>query len=416
MQRDGKSKEKTDLVIKLVLVGLFLFPVFVRHMFFASFYQMNYFAFLGALLILIYTLRGGKLRGQDILPYALILILLWILIISEIHAGRTLKGGIRVFGGLLMPLFLLFYTPKNPLITIKRVVTIFNIVSAAVVVMGIVDLLSDRIFILRYYQLARDYNYYNMADESFLRIYSYLGHPLYNAELFLMTFGLNYAYNELIMKNHKNDKWIIILTLIGVVMSASKGAITVYLGLLIVLYIKNWKYMMFSLLVLGMFFFNGWFDYVISRFSGSLTTGRNEMWDLLMSTGEDFFHFFWGNGSDSKYAYDYINEWAKAAFEYPVRLFALEFGILFSGIVMFVSFIYPVIKLYRHGAKWMMLSVIFVGVSLFVNTYNGIGTYSDAMYLFCLFGCIMLNISRLAGTTGVVHKKGYKLEYGKKIF
>ena len=388
-----QTKNKAvDYGVLLVLIGLFLAPIFVREMILSKFYQINYFAVLGCAFILFRG--GGKIKKKNLPLYILMFLMLGILIISEMHAGRTVQGFFRVFAGLLIPLTLLSYRPINPEETIKVVINALKAVSIFILVTCVIDFFADKQIILAYYKLAHDDNYYNMAFTS-NRMFSYVGHPLYNAEIFLMTFGLNYAYNEIFLKNHKNDKWIILITLFGIVFTASKSAIAIFLGLLVVLYIKNWKYMIFCLSILIFGYFNGLFDLVMERFNGSLTTGRNEVWSRIKNSGIQFFHFFWGNGSDSKYSYSYLEEWARAAFEYPYRLFALEFGILFSGLLLYTIFIIPAYKIIKNKSNRLLLLIIFAAISLHVNIYNGIGTYSDAMYLFCLFVFVILNMSIL---------------------
>lgn len=383
---------KIDQGIFWVLVGLFLVPISVREMILSDFYQINIFAALGCFFTLRSTLKGGKLRKNHFIPYVIIACLTVILILSEIHAGRTVKGFVRVFLGLIMPLPLLFYEMYNPRKTIRIVLSVFKLVSAIVVVWGIIDVFTVRHLIVLYYNLAHDSNYADMASKS-LRLYSYIGHPLYNAELFLMTFGLNFTYNELVEKNHKKDMWIILLTMIGVAMTASKSAIAIFLALLIVFYVKSIRYTIFSLAILAIGYFNGIFDLVLQRFSGSLSTGRDEVWERISSKGVTFFHFFWGNGSDSKYKYAYLEEWARAAFEYPYRLYALEFGILFMILIFLFLFVIPESRIVKNRTGMVWISIMFLAVVAHVNMYNGIGTYSDPMYLFCLFGCVTLNLS-----------------------
>jgi len=388
----NKINGKIDQGIFWVLIGLFVVPIFVREMVLPDFYQLSIFAALGCFLALYTTLKGGKLRKRHFIPYAIITFLIIILVLSEIHAGRTVKGFIRVFFGLIMPLPLLYYEMYNPQKTIRTVLSVFKLVSCIVVFLGIIDMLTGRQLIIYYYNLAHDSNYADMASAS-IRLYSYIGHPLYNAELFLMTFGLNFTYTEFIEKDHKQDKWIILITMVGVAMTASKSAIAIFLALLILFYMKSIKYTIFSLAVLAIGYFNGVFDLVIQRFGGSLTSGRAEVWSRINSTGIQFFHFFWGNGSDSKYKYAYLEEWARAAFEYPYRLYALEFGILFTVLIFLFLFVIPEIRIIKNRTGMMWISVMFLAVVAHVNMYNGIGTYSDPMYLFCLFGCITLNLS-----------------------
>lgn len=396
MQQEFKRKRrKCDTAIILTMIGLFLVPIFVREMFLSSFYQLNIFAFLGCMVIIGEKINGYKLRIKGCILFFIAFILVVLLFFSEIHAGRTLKGIVRVFCGLIVPLSLMYYRPKNPEKTIKTVTLVFNIVTVVVVSFGLLDLLLlNRTIIAMYYSLAGDLNYYNMARSS-VRLFSYLGHPLYNAEIFLIALGLNYAYNDFFIHEHKNDGWILVITITGVAMTASKSAIIIFLGMLCVLYIKNLRYMFFSLIAIMGGYVLGGFDLVIERFAGSLTTGRYEVWNRIKGTGVEFFHFFWGNGSDSKYSYAYLEEWARAAFEYPYRLFALEFGVLFCVLIMFITFGYPLYELICKKKKSYILILIYVAVSLHVNMYNGIGTYSDHMYLFSLFTCMILNMNEL---------------------
>lgn len=389
------KNNKIDKIIIIIMVGLFLVPVFVREMFLSSFYQINFLAFIGCIISLSYNISDYKIRVSK--PY---LVTLWIsivviLIISEMHSGRTIKGFVRVFGGLLAPLILLYYKPKNLDKTLRFIIKGLNIACFIIVMVGIIDMKFDKNIISSYFLLADDFNYYSMSIGG-NRLYSFLGHPLYNAQIFLSTFGLNYAYNDLILHNHKNDKWIIIILFIGIAMTASKSAIVIYIALLCVLYIKNLKYIIFVFMSVILGYRLGIFDLVISRFSGSLSTGRNELWGELQGYNIDFFNFFVGHGSDSKYSFAYIDEWARAAFEYPFRLFALEFGILFTVIIMVLVFIIPIYELLKRKEKYFCLIIIFIAVSLHVNMYNGIGTYMDQMYMFCLFGCGILSLNNLA--------------------
>ena len=67
-----------------------------------------------------------------------------LLMSSEFHEGRTIKGFVRVFSGLLMPLPLLFYRPVNPEKTIRLVVKSFIVVSVFITVMGLIDFLIGK--------------------------------------------------------------------------------------------------------------------------------------------------------------------------------------------------------------------------------------------------------------------------------
>lgn len=388
----GSSDKRIDKAVAFTLLGLFFLPSFIRHAAIPEFASINYLAVVGVSYIVTKTISKRKIKMFDFINIVFIVILAAIFLFSEIHAGRSLKGIIRVFCGLILPLFMLFYRMERPENTLRVIVRLFNCVSLFILVVGIANIISQGSIMYRYYLLCGDYNYASMAAPA-KRLYSYVGHPLYNAEIFLSTLGLTYCYNEIFLHNHKPDKWTIIICVLGTALTASKSAIAIILTMLIILYIKNIKYMMFCLIILVIGYQFHVFDAVILRFAGSLTTGRAEVWDRISDSGIDFFHFFWGNGADSKYAYSYLEEWARAAFEYPAKLYALEFGILFSAIMMYFLFIRPLIYICRNKGNWKILAIVFVGISAHVNIYNGIGTYSDHLYFFCLFACAILNMS-----------------------
>lgn len=401
-----KQHNRIDQGVFWTLIGLFVVPIYVRGMVIPTFYQINAFAVLGCLCVVYAVMHNGKLRKQDSIVYILISILTILLVFSEIHAGRTAKGFIRVFCGLIMPLPLLYRRMYNPEKTIRIVVNCFKFVSVVIVVMGLIDYAMNHRLMVAYYALAHDLNYSYMAMSS-MRLYSYIGHPLYNAELFLMTFSLTFLYSEYFKHNHAKDIWMIVVTMLGVAMTASKSAIAMYLALLMIFYIKNIKYMFLSITILAIGYFNGIFDMVIERFSGSLTTGRAEVWERISSRGITFFHFLWGNGSDSKYSYAYLEEWARAAFEYPYRLYALEFGILFTIIIFIYLFFIPVIRMLKTKSNpgKMMFIITFLAITAHVNMYNGIGTYSDPLFLYTLFGCTLLNMNRLFERNSLVYEQ-----------
>lgn len=393
------GRESADKAILIVLCGIFLTPIYAREILISStLNKLNIIAFCGALLIFSQYLGRGRnsLRITDRTVANAGILLFFILGLSELHAGRTLAGFTRVVVGLLMPLLVLYYQPWNIRKTFSVVVDVFTVVTVIAVSVELLHTFTGVNVVSLYYMLAGDENYFDLAGSIGMegRIYSFWGHPLYNAQIFLSLIGLNYIYGETFLHKHKRDLIIVPICVVGVALTASKSAIAICMLLLILLYTKNKTYMSIFIVMTLVLFHVGLFDLVISRFGGSLSTGRDEIWQSLQSARKEFFHFFWGNGSDSKYKYENIVDSARAAFEYPFRLFALEFGILFDIIIMGVTFLKPVYTIFKIKPTKMFLIIIFVAVSAHVNIYNGIGTYSDQMYAFCLFGCMVIQAAK----------------------
>lgn len=390
---DLKNSKKIDTGILLVLLGVFILPTFVREIFIKSnLYQMNILAVLGCVLLILNKCKSLKLlvKNKSILFVGIFLFIM--MIFSEMHANRSIMSIFRVSLGLILPLVLIYYKPRYSDKTLRTVLIFFNTVSVLAVLWGLIDLVTLKSLGSWFWGLTGDTTLISYTKIS-TRLYTYWGHPIYNATIFLTTFGLSFLYNEYINKNHKKDIYFLIVCLSGVLLTASKASIVVILLMMCMLYISRIRYMLSSILIIAMTFFGGLFDAVLERFNGtSLTTGRAEMWDALKESGEVKFHIFWGNGSDSKYSFSSVNSWARAAFEYPYRLLSLEFGIGFMILFMFEAFVYPLYKLLKNIRHNYPVIVCVLAVIAQLNTYNGIGLYNDVMYLYALFICTVFMI------------------------
>lgn len=232
-------------------------------------------------------------------------------------------------------------------------------------------------------------------QRSIFRLYSFMGHPLFNNQLYLMFYVLNNIYSRYFDKII-SQKTLIIVSILGISMTASKtGLILIFVGLILTTYSRfNIKKITYISSILILIFTTGVFENTIQRFmEESLTTGRAESWRLVINSGIYPIKFFSGYGHEFTFILNKYINWASAAFEYPIRMFALEFGsIIAISIYVCIGFIPSFILLKR---KHIQLFLAYIIIFIDVNTYNGIAIAGDYMLIFAIYIFMILNMSNL---------------------
>ncbi|WP_255993623.1 hypothetical protein [Clostridium perfringens] len=188
--------------------------------------------------------------------------------------------------------------------------------------------------------------------------------------------------------------WILIVSMIGISLTASKTGMILMVLATIFLFRNNNKVNKIILLLLVTFiaYKLGLFNSVIERFTeGSLTTGRSEKWIEVQAMGEFPIKFFTGYGNGFTFILNRYIDWASAAFEYPIRMFSLEFGVLTSVLIYYFIMIIPIITFIKR--KQFFLGVSFMIIFVDVNTFNGLALNGDYMLIFCFFIFLIMNIS-----------------------
>ncbi|MFQ9311374.1 MAG: hypothetical protein ACLR2K_15580, partial [Paraclostridium sordellii] len=280
----------------------------------------------------------------------------------------------------------------------RRILKILNFIMILVTCLGLIEsmlgidiyiyiskMMSERAQELIAIQNTRD----------IYRLYSFMGHPLFNTQLYLMFFILNNIYNKYFEKL-LSDKVLIIVMLLGISMTASKtGLILASVSVLIITYKKTKiKHIIMVIIASAITIGSGIFNNTIYRIlEESLTTGRAESWERITTMNLFPIKFFTGYGNGFTFVYNQYIDWASAAFEYPIRMFSLEMGIsMMIGIYICIAII-PVAILV--GRRHLYLLISYAIVFLDVNTYNALSLPGDNMIIFSLFTCIILNISNM---------------------
>ncbi|NMF04833.1 hypothetical protein ACUH7Y_05390 [Clostridium beijerinckii] len=348
-----------------------------------------------AILIILFTLR--KYLNYKLLM--LILITLLLTIYSQEINGRSIVENFVIISCVLIPTLLNVITIRDKekfKAILFLYLKIFNFIVALLLIFAVIDRFTNNYIAKAFAEIFNNQTFYDSVySDANTRYYSFMGHPLYNAQLFLMFYILNVLANRYFGKKI-NGVLITIISLSGVAFTASKTAIILISISLLTLntYSKSKKvlYCIVLAILVVIFFKFGIFDNIIYRFtSGTLTSGRNEMWSILQDYNIFPIKFLSGYGSGFNSIYNSYVQGASMAFEYPIKLFQLEYGVLFTIFLYIIIFIYPLYTLIVRKHYTLIMS--FIIVFLDVNTYNGIGLGMDIMLMFCVYTYIILNIS-----------------------
>ena len=233
-------------------------------------------------------------------------------------------------------------------------------------------------------------NFVRFADEQ--RFFSFWGHPLTNALLFNCFLALNTAWYR------SRGKTVYALlyfpaALAGVLLSGSKTGIIICFLFLPVICWKHRKWLLLCVPVLAALYFAGAFNYIISRFANSrLTSGRLETLEEYFSGlhSEYPFRLLAGYGPRVFAAGNPLNT-VREGFEFPLLMFAAEYGIVFSVVLLAGSYGYITWRCLKkkQWTIWLCYTLVFAEI----NTYNGYSLSSQDICILCNFAAmIMLNM------------------------
>ncbi|WP_026889101.1 oligosaccharide repeat unit polymerase [Clostridium beijerinckii] len=392
--RVGFKQKNISIINNLlytILLSLWVTPYYIRGVVLGqNIRSTNIIGILAlSILFIIYLLNLEK--GNRVF-LTLICILSLIYTNTQLITSSSIYVIINYYLEIVFPLILLDFKLKVeefPKI-FRMFLKIFNLFVIILLALGVIDFVDNHIIISTLVELFNDIGFTELVNSmGETRYFSFMGHPLYNCEIFLIFFIINNLNNKY-FKSILNPIVITLISIIGIALTGSKtGLVLIILGVF-VLNIYNKKVFIFQIVLSFIALYIGIFNTTIERFNGSLTTGRNEMWEVI--TSFDYFpiKFFNGYGSGFTFKYNNIVNGASAAFEYPARMFSLEYGILFT-IILYVIFTIPLIKLLRRKHYFILMGYMIVFVD--INTYNGIALAQDHMLMSCLILFIMINMS-----------------------
>lgn len=226
------------------------------------------------------------------------------------------------------------------------------------------------------------------------RLWTPYGHPLYNAAIFLVFF----CFNTIASKKGDGvlpDWTVLIVSVVGLLLCASKSAFAIFLVLVLLWYVTNIKSGILVIFVGVALFAFGGFDLIVERFSQGLSSGRFETWELMSNMNILRPFGVWsGYGISSVFSmYESQLAWSSSAFEFPILGYSLSYGIAYTVILYLIIFLYPIVVLAR-AKEWSAL-VAFVAVGAHMNFYNGLYLVADYFAAFVFFTVVLLQLTRI---------------------
>lgn len=278
-----------------------------------------------------------------------------------------------------------------------------NVVCLTLVAIGMVDYLSGsalQMFLAQRHIFESDQARLVILEHSvgIYRYYSVMGHPLINAWYLLAFYSLNILHNRY-FRVLLNEYLLTLVTLIGLMLCSSRTALI--LGLFMGVFLNNRKQKGANLLLLsvvsgGLSMTSMFRDNLRRRFALGMNSkdasgGRNEALTRVFDGFVTPPNFFTGGGLGYSRHVTLLMGGFITSFEYPFMMFAYDFGILGTVLIYMLILVIPVAICMNHKHGFMI--IFLVAISIFLNGFNGIATYTDSMGQFCFFVMIMVNMS-----------------------
>ncbi|OOM16545.1 hypothetical protein [Clostridium saccharobutylicum] len=389
-----KREKQIYYLLMLVIYSVFVIPQQFRMGILGD--GLGTINLIGSLMLLLLFFLCVSKSNKSIMILA-ILANIYMLIIGTI-SGETNQNIIMSLVSFTVPLILIAskIDEKILVVYLEKIIKIINMLIIFITILGIVNYMEHgKVMILISTILSNDLRRLIEAQqmESLIRMYSFMGHPLFNTEIYLIFYSLNMVYSSY-FKKLLNNNIVIVISIVGIALTMSKSGFILLLISLFFIGQKKIKlrYLVCLMLVIFILFRIGIFDNIISRFmEGSLSTGRNEAWEIYNNLGIYHIRFFVGYGLSSAYYLNNFYPYLVAAFEYPYRMFSFEHGLLITFIIYMCIGAYPIVKLLKRKHFKVLMAYLIVFVD--INTFNGISLPGDYMLVFCIYTFTLLNIS-----------------------
>lgn len=392
-----KKSKFNEFILKAMVISLFLFPYYFR---------VNTLKDLSAIKLIFIVLLPifliVNLKKINKLYFCLISFIAIYISINNIFVnGNALSSNIRTLSMCVIPMYLLTIDLKlekdSAQKNLKMVLSIVNIFTIVIFIIGIIDPLINYKIMGTIGNILNNKFSEIIAKGTTRDIYrysSYLGHYLFTKDIFLYFYILNTCYYKN-FKEHLLSRGIIItISLVGVLLTASKSGVIILLLMLLFVNYKRSKIMnmLLSSLMIIVTYLMGFFDTFLIRIkSGSLTTGRYEAWNILEYYNVYTKKIFFGYGEYYiERAVNIVgNIQAVAAFEYPIKILMYKYGIFVTILMIIALFIWPIMKFIKSKSYATLLLFVFMVIN--INTYNGLVLTPDNMIFFSIFTMMLIN-------------------------
>lgn len=389
----------------IFVLSLFFLNETTRGIFLKGQYQFVNFPFI--IFGFIFFTRKFFIKREIRFPVIVVVLAFFLLFLANsLVLKSSISYTLMYIGNLFLPMLLLGIKIEEDqaIISLRKFIIFFNTLIYILLILGVIDYLSNS-----YLQLFMAKTIFSGSEIGNLiltenrwgiyRYYSIVGHPLKNAEYFLIFLIMNNVYARY-KKPLINRYLVSFITILGLLICSSKTALI--LGLVLVTFFsgikkKKWIYLMILGFIYLAFFNSSLFQenlkirYLEGIKSGDLSTGRNDLIQILINSGGELPKLLIGGGSGySRLVAEQLNGNIHN-FEYPVIMLAYDYGIVGMILIYFCMFVYPAYRLIREKNYYNFF--LFFSLALMVNSNNGIANIgSDILSSFCFITLILINI------------------------
>ncbi|MBY0145120.1 hypothetical protein [Neobacillus niacini] len=386
-----KIKISTLIAIGLIF-SLFLTCFYMRIAFMGSLANINYLFFLSLLLM---VFRGKKiwLNGKEL--FLLLIMILHAAIINTLNDVST-KQIIYSTMMYFLPLIVVIseINPDSVLAKnlLNKLLKYFNFFVYIIFGIYVIDTLTNFAIM----KLLTSTVIPGISDwvPNSARIFSYryasfMGHYLMNALIYNMFYLLNMCYSRTHEKPIVNPRISMAICMIGVLSTGSKTGIFI---MLISMFWFNSKgknrirNLILLIVCTLLLYYIGLFDLVFSRLSNeSLTTGRNEVWNMIFAQNELKLRIFTGYGESIDAILTTMVGSVNTAIakEYPFLILLYKFGFINVIGMLYFIVVKPCMKAIKNGNSFIAFSIIMIFIE--INMFNGYLVVTDVVLLYLLF-------------------------------
>lgn len=383
-------------VLKYIFLGIissvFLFSYYLRREVMGDIAAMN---IIFLVLLAIYLLFNDKKINVS-LTLVLVLITTNIIYNDYLINNESINTIIRNLCIAIVPICLLLINIekkyiKDVFIIVTKALNFFTVIIFSI---GIFDYLFNTGIM----KVLADNFITSLSPWIGYRYTSYMGHALFTKEIFIYFFFFNSIVNKYWNKVLINQYIMMIMSLLGVLITGSKtGVLLIVLSIILTVNKKN-KYVniLLSIMLILTIYYLGFFNMTISRLeNNTLTSGRSEAGTIVNELEIVPYKIFSGYGENVQMIIENQvgSTIATAAMEYPLKVWALKYGIFCATMIGITIFIYPFIYILKRKAYYLCFAFLIKIIE--INMYNGLAYKPDNMIMFMVFTILIMGVSNL---------------------
>lgn len=389
-------------ILVIILLSIFIFPCYFREEFIGSLGKIN----LLAILCIFMLLKINKKYINKSIFYLITCMGIYITFNNIVINGNALSTTINTLLIVVLPMYIISINIKDEQfeLYIIKFIKVYNTFTIIIFIIGIIDLFTNyKIMTFIGEMCSNELSIFinEFTNTDIYRYTSYMGHPLFTRDIFIIFYILNNVYYIKFKKNIISKYIVIIVSLVGVLLTVSKSGIVIILICILIgrdeLKLSKKLYSVLSIIILILITYRlGFFDSILNRLQdGTITSGRSEAQEILDYLGIYPIKIFSGYGEYiSDLLKSYIDTWTiTALLEYPIKILAYKYGIVCTIVGVIVLFIYPIISILINKEYKIAMLVFLTMIN--INTYNGLIMKADNMILYCLILMIIINLSRV---------------------